>query len=235
MKTHKTDRTGQVFGSLTAKEFSHLGKENSTAYWKYQCVCGKVHTARANTVAYVAKKSTNPELPSCGCKELEQKTKHGYRKLKNTHPAYKAWRGILTRCYDQNSEGYKWYGAYGVTICDEWKENPKAFIEWSLANGWKPNLHVDKDILCKEKGIFPHVYSPETCQWVTAKVNVGFATNRDNFGKHPNVRLSHEDVQNILNDYKNGQTNQSELARKYGLKSPSSVGRLIRLSKQALE
>ena len=224
------DISQQQFGSLTALKYSHT--KNQMAYWVYQCKCGKEHTARANIVTHQVKIKNDPELPSCGCVELARKTKHGFRKAKDTHPAYRAYNGMMNRCYNPKISSYSWYGAVGVTVCDEWKNNPAAFVEWSLQNGWAPNLHIDKDILCVEKGIFPHIYSPETCQWVTAKTNVGFATNRDNYGKHPNIRLSHSDVADLLNTYFSGEiTEYKELARIYGLLSPSSVKRLIDLSK----
>lgn len=230
--TRTKDITGQQFGSLIAQEFSHTHERQ--AHWKYICKCGNTHVARANTITYQAKKKQDPELPSCGCVELARKTLHGFRKAKDTHPAYKAFRGMLSRCYNPNTPTYQWYGALGVTVCDEWRNSPKAFVEWSIANGWKPGLHIDKDILCKELGISPGIYSPETCQWVTAKVNVGFATNRDNFGSHPNVKLSHEEVAALLEMYFSGEEpNQSELARIFGLASSSSVQRLISIAKRA--
>lgn len=224
------DISGQQFGSLTAVRIAFT--RNRMAYWVYQCACGKEHIARANTVTYVAKRASNPQLPSCGCMELALKTKHGFRKAKDTHPAYKAYRGMMSRCYNPNDPGYIWYGAQGVTVCPEWYNNPAAFVEWAIANNWQPGLHIDKDILCREQGVNPHVYSPTTCQWVSAQVNVSAATNRDNFGKHPNVRLSHQDVAEIERLYFSGEiTNQSELARQFGLKSPSSINRLIALAK----
>ena len=210
------DITGQRFGSLIAVEFQCI--RNHMAYWKYQCDCGKWHTARANTITYEAKKKTDPRLPSCGCMEMALKTKHGFRKAKDTHPAYRAYRGIMDRCYNPNSSTYKWYGACGITICNEWKNNPQAFVTWAIENGWEPKKHIDKDILCDKLGIHPHIYSPQTCQWVTAKVNVGYATNRDNFGKHPNIKLSHDQVQEIIMAYQSGtETNMSQLARDYGV------------------
>ena len=225
------DITGQTFGALTALRFSHVA--NRQAYWEYRCKCGKVHTARANTIAYQARKRNDCELPSCGCVELARKTKHGFRKAKDTHPAYTVYMGMMDRCYNENSPGYQWYGAVGVTVCDVWKGNPAAFVRWAIESGWETGLHIDKDILCEEKGIHPHIYSPETCQWVTPKVNVGFATNRDNFGKHPNVRLSHEEVAEMLDTYFSGEiTDQKELAQMFGLLSSSSVRRLIQLANQ---
>ena len=228
MVSRSKDITGQKFGSLTAVKLSHV--KNRLAFWEYKCDCGNTHIARANTVTYMTKQHNDPELPSCGCVELARKTKHGFRKAKDTHPAYRSYRGMMSRCYNPNDNGYKWYGALGVTVADCWKDNPEAFIKWSLENGWDHNLHIDKDIKCKELGIYPHIYSPETCTWTTAQVNLAAATNRSNYGKHPNVRLSQEEVDEILHLYFSGQiTNQSELARMYGLKSPSSIGRLIKL------
>lgn len=209
------DITGQRFGSLVAVRHSHTGK-NYMQYWVYKCDCGKEHTARSNTVAYELRKG-DPELPSCGCVELARKTAHGFRKKEDTHPAYRAYRSMMTRCYDSNSPNYKWYGAVGVTVCDEWRNSPKAFVEWALANGWDKSLHLDKDILCKSLGVTPHIYSPATCQWVTAQTNVSAATNRDNFGKHPNVKLSHDVVKEIVELYSSGQLNGPELAARYGV------------------
>lgn len=227
------DITGLVFGSLTAIEFSHI--HDRQAHWRYQCACGNTHIARANTITHQAKKFADGTLPSCGCVELARKTKHGFRKARDTHPAYKAYRSMMGRCYNEKVLTYKWYGAVGVTICEEWLGNPESFVKWSIDNGWEEGLHIDKDILCEEKGIHPHVYSPATCQWVTPKVNVGFATNRDNFGKHSNVRLSHTEVSELLDTYFSGEvTNQSELARMYGLLSPSSVSRLVQMAKGAV-
>ncbi len=223
--------TGQRFGSLVALRFSHSGK-NHMNYWVYKCDCGNEHIARTNTIKYELRKG-DLEIPSCGCIELKRKTKHGFRTVKNTHPAYRAYRGIMGRCYNPEDHEYKWYGAVGITICNEWKDNPESFVKWSIENGWASGLHIDKDIICKAKGISPHVYSPETCQWVTAKVNVGFATNRDNFGKHPNVKLSHNDVSEIERCFFNEEMNKSELARKYKI-AYSSIHRLIKIANARL-
>ena len=221
------DITGIKLGSLTAIKVAYV--KNRMAYWEYSCVCGKTHIARANTVTHQATSKNDPELPSCGCIEVARKTKHGFRKANDTHPAYRTYRGMMSRCYNPNDNAYKWYGAVGVTVADCWKDNPEAFVKWSLENGWAKNLHIDKDIKCKAKGIYPHIYSPDTCTWTTAKNNVAAATNRTNYGKHPNVKLSQEEVDEILHLYFSEEiTNQSELARMYGV-NPGSIRRLIQL------
>ena len=124
------DISGQVFGSLRALKPTHRNNAG-LLFWDYECVCGKIHNARANTITYEAKKG-RPGLPSCGCEELRRKTKHGFRKVKNTHPAYRAYRGMMTRCYNKNDSGYEWYGAVGVTICDEWKNDFMSLFHYYL-------------------------------------------------------------------------------------------------------
>ena len=225
------DITNQAFGSLTAIEIAFV--KNHTAHWKFKCKCGNVHVARANTVVHQAKVKNDPELPSCGCVELVRKTKHGFRKAKDTHPTYKVYRSMMNRCYNENSLQRKWYLDEGITVCDEWRGNPKVFVEWAISSGWEPGLHLDKDILSKELGINPPIYSPETCQWVTAKVNVGFATNRDNYGSHPNVKLSHEEVAAILGKHFVEGMPQTEIASMFGVQ-PAAVNRLVRIAKGAV-
>lgn len=56
-------------------------------------------------------------------------------------------------------------------MCAEWINDPQRFIIWSLANGWKPGLEIDKDIKAMEMGQKPDLYSPEYCQFVTVKIN----------------------------------------------------------------
>jgi hypothetical protein len=229
LSKHSIDLTGQRFGSLVAVAPKY--KEADMWYWEFKCDCGSTHIARGNTIKHQAKLQKEG-IPSCGCVELANKTKHGFRKAKDTHPAYRAYRGMINRCYNPKDANYKWYGAVGVTVCDEWLNKPAAFVQWSIDNGWNHGLHVDKDILCKKLNIIPHVYSPTTCQWVTPQANVAFATNRDNFGKHPNVRLSNDEVCEIERLYFSGeQTNMSELARQFGLMSSSSIHRIIKIAK----
>ena len=220
------DITGIRFGSLVALELNHIQEPKNTAYWKYRCDCGKEYVARGNVISLQSKRAKNLCIPSCGCKTKEVITKHGYRH----HPLYRTYKGMKERCYNTTSPVYPLYGAKGITMCEEWLSSVTTFIEWSLANGWSPELQIDKDILSKAKGISPAIYSPETCQWITPKVNVAAATNRDNFGSHPNIKLSHEQVQEILQIYNTGTMNGVELAKLYQVGN-SCIYRLIRLDK----
>lgn len=78
---------------------------------------------------------------------------------------YMVFQGMKNRCYYRKSNAYKHYGEKGITICDEWLGDYKKFINWSLDNGYKEGLTIDR--VDADKG-----YSPENCRWVTYKENI---------------------------------------------------------------
>lgn len=65
---------------------------------------------------------------------------HGYSQT----TLYKIWSNMKSRCYCKTATRYERYGARGITVCEEWRNNFLAFQEWSLSNGYK------KDFLLKE-------------------------------------------------------------------------------------
>lgn len=95
-----------------------------------------------------------------------------------THPLYAIWNGIKQRCYNPKRKDYNRYGAIGVTMAPEWKDDSNTFITWCLDNGWTPDLHIDKDIKCNEQGISPTIYSPNTISFVSPSRNAREATGK---------------------------------------------------------
>ncbi len=88
--------------------------------------------------------------------------KHGLKK----HPLYSIWVSMKQRCYNPNDTAYDNYGGRGVRVCAEWVDDFQLFYNWAIANGWEHGLQIDKDI--KGNGL---LYSPDTCCFVTPKVN----------------------------------------------------------------
>lgn len=94
---------------------------------------------------------------------------------------YKTWTSILERCYSlrfkDNSSTY-----LGCSVAEDWY-NFQNFAEWYEKNynsntmqGW----HLDKDILFKGNKI----YSPETCCFVPASINILFVRGESHRGKY---------------------------------------------------
>lgn len=62
---------------------------------------------------------------------------------------------MKARCHTPGSRGYERYGAKGITVCDEWRNDFHAFQSWALANGYSDELTIDRRE--NDKG-----YSPDT-------------------------------------------------------------------------
>jgi hypothetical protein len=69
------------------------------------CVCGD--TFLTGIWEFLAGKTT-----SCGCLRY----KHGGSETRE----YSTWEGMLARCRNKNSKGYRYYGARGISVCERW-------------------------------------------------------------------------------------------------------------------
>ena len=75
------------------------------------------------------------------------------------------------RCYNHNNKSYKNYGARGIKVCNEWKNDFMSFYNWATENGYKEGLTIDRLNVDKD-------YSPNNCAWVTQKIQQN--NRRDN-------------------------------------------------------
>lgn len=82
---------------------------------------------------------------------------------------YRIWSGLKQRCLNPNSPAYKDYGARGIRVCDEWKDNFLAFFSHV---GKRPSRNHSID----RKNNDGH-YEPGNVRWATRAVQ---AANRRN-------------------------------------------------------
>ena len=73
---------------------------------------------------------------------------------------YYMWINMSQRITNKNNPGYKDYGGRGISICKEWDESAKVFIEWALSNGYKKGLFLDRKDNDGD-------YCPDNCRFIT--------------------------------------------------------------------
>lgn len=142
------DLTGTQFGRLTVLSYA------GSSRWKCRCVCGEETSVKT----YALKQGITQ---SCGCLRKEVAAKRATRHHGVHDPLYPVLNAMHQRCENPKDKSFKWYGALGVTVCDEWAlTNFAAFRDWALANGYQPGLTIDR----KEPD---GNYCPDNCRWIT--------------------------------------------------------------------
>lgn len=156
------DLTGKRFGRLVAieREESINKSGNSWTVWKCQCDCG-------NVISVCTHLLRSGRTKSCGCLKIERDSERHIKHGMHDKKLYYVWRSMKSRCYNTNEKSYHNYGARGITVCDEWKDDFQAFYDWSIKNGYNENAKHGEctlDRIYNDKG-----YSPDNCRWVTLK------------------------------------------------------------------
>lgn len=150
---------------LTVIKKSGRRDENRNILWECRCDCGRT----VDIAAHFLRQGRS----SCGCT-------HGVATHNQTNTRlYSIWRGMKRRCYNPNDKSYqKWYGAKGIRMCDEWKNNFMSFHDWSISNGYTEDMTIDRI------DSFGN-YEPSNCRWVNHQAQ---AMNKSN-----NVRLTYNE------------------------------------------
>lgn len=164
------DLAGQKFGKLTVikeVESKVVPSGNKYRQWLCKCECG-------NEIVMKQWSLTRDHVGSCGC-DAEEVHKQRIAKMHAKKPPvwkerlYRVWMGMKSRCHNPKAPSYGSYGAKGITVCDEWLHNYRAFRAWAYANGYRDDLPKGGctiDRIDAKKG-----YSPDNCQWLSLEEN----------------------------------------------------------------
>lgn len=135
------------FIDLTGMEFDRLkviradGTNSSgQVVWICKCKCG-------NTVRVDGASLRRGATRSCGCL-LRDMHREGSIQKNTVHgdygtSLYSVWATIKSKCNNPNAGDYNLFGGAGISYYPEW-EKYEPFKEWALANGYSPELVVDR-------------------------------------------------------------------------------------------
>lgn len=88
---------------------------------------------------------------------MDENTKRFHKRLKSIY------NNMISRCHNEKSKDYKYYGEKGVKVCETWRKSFACFCIWALTNGYEESLTLDRIDSTKN-------YEPSNCRWVSWNV-----------------------------------------------------------------
>lgn len=109
-------------------------------------------------------------VKSCGCKHDELLSEANKKENPVTGMRlYHVYEGMKDRCYNPNSDNYKYYGDRGIIICPEWlgEHGFENFAAWAYSTGYDENAEWGECTI--ERKDVNGNYEPNNCEWKTVQ------------------------------------------------------------------
>ena len=158
---HCLDLLGERFGAFTVV---HQTIDTTGAAYSLRCSCGvsllqsieNLHEQRLWRCEFCER---NAEFA------LQKALRRSLKKLRVGRVRILGiLRGAIQRCHNPDCDAYGNYGARGIEVCEEWRQDPYSFYLWSLGNGYEDHLTLDRRD--NYSG-----YEPTNCRWITNAEN----------------------------------------------------------------
>ena len=183
MKSTKLNLEGRVFGRLTVIKEAGRTKAKKVK-WLCKCTCG-------NEKIIIGAALINGTTKSCGCLNTEKRMErnagniYGKKHGLSYDLLYNVWKQMVQRCHSPWHVMFKHYGARGIFVCEEWRNNAVTFCSWAKSSGYKKGLTIDR--INNDDG-----YYSENCRWITRK--------EQNINRRNTVKINGKPIVTIMNE-----------------------------------
>jgi hypothetical protein len=153
----RIDLMGRRFDKLTV--VAEVGRtRHRKVLWLCQCQCG-------NHISKTTLQLCHHRFKTMGCRECAAKAigDHNRTHGLSRTPLYEVWKTMHARCGRVTCRMYRWYGAKGIRVCDEWEEY-QPFHDWAMNHGYRKGLTIER---VNGNGN----YEPSNCEWITRVEN----------------------------------------------------------------
>ncbi len=150
---HKLSKSAKVSAALCRNLLSNgYSKEDVYAYGGLElhqknALSRSIHTLKPISIAEAAQKERVAPIKPPQSSEMG------------------SYRAMIARCYNPKDSSYRNYGAKGIKVCPEWKDNPTQFQK-DMGSKPEPKGRYALDRIDPSKD-----YSPSNCRWLQSSEN----------------------------------------------------------------
>jgi len=138
---------GKVIGNFLVVRLCN--ERSADGHKLYDVVCVKCgHELKRQRISELSRKNKDDR-----CNHVDKQTNWHSRRLGGIY------RDMLYRCNNPKDKSYRFYGAKGIRVCDDWSSNPQSFNDWAIESGYTKDLTINR--IDEEKD-----YCPENCEWI---------------------------------------------------------------------